>query len=296
MTEAIVEERVAALEGAENVASANLHDASSDLQDLPEADDNRIVAERNEVVERFLPRLRKIAQRFAQTYRLPVADCVQEGSLGLIAAAARHGKGLTPGYANAAIRNAIIRFADKELESRGQTRAADQPTKELLRYVSIDPKTGERTEHEEYRDVQPVHFQRWAFDPQLDPYKPDAVESPEDYSGLEDGEMLKAAGRTLPPLWQKVLMLRYDKELTIRQVAMVLKLSKSEVARIEKEAVEELSKKLGQNPKLALYVSRPHGNPPIPFTDPRPQHQFFGPQTENAMRPGPAMPQSPVNE
>lgn len=227
-------------------------------------DDERIVAERNEVVESFLPQLRKIAQRFAQTYRLDVADCVQEGSFGLIAAAARCGKGLTPEYANAAIRNAIIRFADKELESRGKTRPVDQPTKEVLRYVSIDPKTGERTERTEYRDVQPVHFQRWAFDPQLDPYKPDDAEPPEDYSGAQDdGEMLKEARRSLPSLWQKVLMLRYDKDLTVRQVATVLKLSKSEVSRIEKEAVEELSKKFGTKSKISSLCIETPATPPI---------------------------------
>lgn len=159
--------------------------------------------ERNDVVLSFLPQARKIAWRFARKYGLNAGDCIQEGALGLMAAASRQGRALTKSYANAAIRNALIRFVNGE--------ATDVPV------ISINEAIGVETSN------------------------------PETEFLIEE---VQRARRMLPTQWQKVLMLRFEEDLTVRQTAHVLKISKSEVARIETAAIGELREKFGTKSEI----------------------------------------------
>jgi len=191
---------------------------------------------RNAIVEKFKDLPVQIAKAFARTYRLGatdhpsafgraeglsgvttetspsydqgmVNDLEQAGYLGLLAAACKKGDSLTAEYAKLAIRNAIIRELKKE--NRHKVR---------------------QEENEESSGTTPL------------------VPSPDSSPEFPiDREELDLVRRKLLPLEQKVVRLRFDENLTVRQVAFVLKIDKSKVNRLEQSAIQRLREMFGVN-------------------------------------------------
>ncbi len=203
-------------------------------------------------VEAFLSKIRTIAKSFASQYELDLEDCISEGTIGLLDAAStvtRSGKTLTGKYAAAAVRRAIFKFAAKELAERGKVRKTDSETGRkkwvnLRNVTSIDEKF-ETADYDGYSSLLSLHEAVSS-----------AVDSPEDEAiKAETRGRVKGAVGKLPALWRKVLHLIFEKGLTVRQAAFVLRMSKSEVGRISSAATDEVSKNLGtKNPENAYDI------------------------------------------
>ncbi len=210
-------------------------------------------------VEAFLSKIRTIAKSFASQYELDLEDCISEGTIGLLDAAStvsRSGKTLTARYAAAAVRHAIFKFAAMELAERGKARKIDPQTGQkkwvnLRNVTSIHEKFETATDQDGDTDTGPLS---------LHEAMSSTVDSPEDEAiKAEERGRAESAVRKLPALWQKVLHLLFDKGLTVREAAFVLRISKSEVARISRAATDELSKNLGtKKPENAYDILGTH--------------------------------------
>jgi len=198
-------------------------------------------------IEAFLPRVETIATSFAKAYDLCQEDCVSEGTVVVLQEeerAEKNGKALSTKDLYAVVRRALFRFAKRELAERGRVREDDpeRPGKKKwvdLTRVTIMDKKPKNDEAISLREAE-ARDRRLVEHPSLEEQ---AIET-------ERKRMVWLAVKELSPLEQKVVFLLFEKGITVREAAQVLKLSKSEVSRISTAATTAIAKKFGTKPRI----------------------------------------------
>jgi RNA polymerase sigma factor (sigma-70 family) len=212
------------------------------------------IEERDRVFEKFQHLVRPIANEFIKTYSLGpvdgesaavraarlantfaeespdynqgyVNDLEQEGSIGLLAAAAKKGDQLTREYANKAIKAGISRECFKILKGKGRERVRDPETGNLVwRYTPFDS----------YDEL----VERECSDDLAGPSKVSAIDN------LTNSLWLKEGIERLDPEEREIIRLRYLQDKPARSVADTMGVDKSKVSRVEHKALKKLKKLL----------------------------------------------------
>ncbi len=198
-------------------------------------------------IEAFLPRVETIATSFAKTYDLCQEDCTSEGTLAVLQEEERtkkNGKAVSTKDLYAVARRALFRFAERELAERGRVREGDperpgeKKWAELARVTIMDKKP-KNDEAISLREAE-ARDRRLVEHPSLEQQ---AIET-------ERKRMVWLAVKELPMLQRKVVFLLFEKGLTVREAAQILKLSKSEVSRISTAATTAIAKKFGTKSRI----------------------------------------------
>jgi RNA polymerase sigma factor FliA len=226
--------------------------------------------ERNELIQKYLPLVHKIAGRVVTYLKPPLSyeDMVSAGMVGLVTAARDYDPSFGTGfktYAYIRIKGAILD------ELRGWSAAPVNQTKRIQNARSISMKilteTGKAPTDEELAEQLGITTEelyeiydadRAEHFVSLDSFGGQAI-SPDSYSAseqictpdrqLEQSELIHELAGAIQQLSEKnrhVILLYYQQHLTMKQIAEVLGITESRVCQLHSSALFNLSVKLRQ--------------------------------------------------
>jgi len=226
-----------------------------------EARDRRVVE--------YLPLVRHIVRKIVSSLsnHMDMEDLISAGTLGLVKAARSYDPGRDSEfktYAYIRIRGAVL----DELRSKSFVPASVHKQLQRIRhaYEKIIAQTGQPPEDEElaaklgispqkmYRTLQEARRQQFLSihglsedQPALGQLVPqDGAPSPQDQ--VERKELLESLSRAivnLPERDRLIVLLYYERDLTMKEIAQVLGLTESRVSQLHASAIFKLSMKLG---------------------------------------------------
>jgi len=230
-------------------------------------------AERDELIVKHLPLVRAIASRVRETLPVQVEldDLVHAGILGLVDAISKYNpekKVVFHLYAKHRVRGAILDslrkldWASRDLRKR--YKRIESLTQKLGQDLGRAPTEPEIAKEMGVPHAQFQRMTRELFNAGLTAGQPHRVERPDHTSFTEATETpdlgpdellaqtelrsaLDGVIATLPPRYQKVIRLYYDKERTMKQIGSVLGVNESRVSQIHKAALEKLGAALRAN-------------------------------------------------
>jgi RNA polymerase sigma factor for flagellar operon FliA len=224
--------------------------------------------ERNSIVMQHISLVRAIAIRVHETLpvHIDLDDLVHAGILGLIDAAEKfdNRQDITfPSYAKHRIKGAILDslrqldWASRDLRKRHKQ--LEQVSRELSEAYSRPPSDAEIAEKmgvgvERWRqmaiELRMIGLVSASPQPQDEnqsmpefPAKPD-LQPDRLLEKREMGKALKAAIESLPARYQKVVVLYYTREMTMKEIGGILGINESRVSQIHKTALDKMASAL----------------------------------------------------
>ncbi len=249
------------------IASAVENTAAHDVSEL----DQSIYAHRDRVVLEHLPLVRAIAVRVHENLPVHVDldDLIHAGIMGLFDAATKFDREKNvafSSYAKHRIKGAILDslrqldWASRDLRRRHKQ--VEAVTRDLASTLHRNP-----TEHEVAQKMG-VEVERWRQmmidlrnvglvsastrgNDSEDLPAPDFPTSPKNHPDSicareELRSLLGTALNTLPERYQRVVLLYYTSELTMKEIGGMLGINESRVSQIHKAALEKMANALGQ--------------------------------------------------
>jgi RNA polymerase sigma factor (sigma-70 family) len=186
--------------------------------------------ERDYLIESYQPLITPIAIKLLTAYRLNAETYLkileQAGLTGIWKAVTARGNQVTKQYINRAIRNSILDEIDGILRGRGFEYISDPNTKKKkwnrrVLFVSLESLANRENLSEEGLE-------------------PGLAQPDERLDARLDIHKMQRARKQLEPCEQEILRLRYDEELTVREVEAATGMDKSKVWRIEAAALKKL--------------------------------------------------------
>lgn len=233
-------------------------------------DDTAPPETRDELIVKHLPLVRAIANRVRESLPVQVEldDLVHAGIMGLFDAVDKYNpdkKVVFHLYAKHRIRGAILDslrqldWASRDLRKR--YKQIESITQQLAHSMGRPPTQGEVAEGMGVSEAQFRKMQTELYNAGLGAGQPHRVEKPDQSSFVEATEspenrpdrvfansqlreVLDGAIGTLPPRYQTVIKLYYNKDNTMKQIGAELGVNESRVSQIHKSALEKLSSAL----------------------------------------------------
>ncbi|MGD1098305.1 MAG: FliA/WhiG family RNA polymerase sigma factor [Bryobacteraceae bacterium] len=253
--------------GGHRAGQAHVHRSTNGDQQLPTASTLR-----DQLVLKHLPLVKVIAVHIHRSLppHVDLEDMVQAGNLGLFDAASKYDykqQVVFATYAKHRIRGAILdSFRQLDWASRDMRRrqkevetATDQLAAELQRApteAEVAEKLGEDVEHLRTKMVtlrkhRPVSTSTHSNDREYHPGSdfPDKPEAQPDYicALAEVRGRLGKALKSLPERYQKVMLLYYNDEMTMKEIGCALGIQESRVSQIHKSALGKMATVLEAN-------------------------------------------------